>query len=706
MGRFAVISAGLWLFSELILRRIFPPTALGIRLAYDLLLVLVLIPLVYYALRAGKVLKRLLLWKIRRRLILAHIFVAFIPILLLISIVLLSALLIYYQFSYYLVLNQLGLHTGQVEAYTLALRSGIDQLLDRPALDRSELRAFLNREAQFIQGNYPQASIHLQIHNQTTGESATFHSGFAEKFQPENYRVPGWLDQTDFSGLVFEPLEVGPLVKEGFMKKRARWSDLSIRAIAFSGSHPEHGFSVEVVVPLDRFFLKKLKAALGVDLLLVKASEDEAQTFDSSRLTPDTIVASTGEEFVTNPAKLQASPLPMHLYPILWETGKESPANRFDVLYMELSLTRLHQNLFLSESSLSRDISDILKFLLMFFLVAEVVSVFIGVVLTKSITTAVYNLDRGTEIVKRGDFSHRIIVKTDDQLGELAESFNKMIESVQSLMRERVEKERLERELEIAKEVQAQLFPKCSPVIPGLEISGVCLPARTVSGDYFDYLHFTPEIVGVVVGDICGKGISAALLMANLQATLRSHVSSFGSDEGQLPGRIATDSTVAKMMEHLNRQMFGFTSPNKFASLFSAVFDRRKQNMTYCNAGHNPPILLRSGKIHRLRAGGTVVGVFEEARYVQESMPLEPGDLMLAYTDGIVEAVNEFGEEFGEERLERLLAREQHLSVETIQDQVIESIVGWSYGQERDDDMTLVVARVKEDWISTAPSDL
>jgi sigma-B regulation protein RsbU (phosphoserine phosphatase) len=228
----------------------------------------------------------------------------------------------------------------------------------------------------------------------------------------------------------------------------------------------------------------------------------------------------------------------------------------------------------------------------------------------------------------------------------------------------------------------------------------MCLPARTVSGDYFDFLSFTPEIVAVVIGDICGKGISAALLMANLQATLRTHISRMAMEDPEVFHRHLDRDMLSGMIEQINRHIYAFTSPNKFASLFTMVFDRAQRRMTYCNAGHNPPILLKGRKPHYLKTGGTVVGIFPDATFQQESVMLEPGDLMMAYTDGITEAVNEYGDEFGEEQLEQLVIRHGEEPVEDIQKYAIDAVVEWSYGRERDDDMTLVVTRVNDDWIS------
>jgi len=379
------------------------------------------------------------------------------------------------------------------------------------------------------------------------------------------------------------------------------------------------------------------------------------------------------------------------LFPISWNSGMESGGVEAQVLFVELSTSKLFHNVFRTESNVSKTILGVLQTVVGFFLVVELISLVIGILLTKSITTAVYNLDRGTQFVKRGDFSHRIIVKSADQLGALAESFNQMTEYVQTLVKERVQKERLERELEIAKEVQEQLFPHEAPRMRKMELTGLCLPARVVSGDYYDFLQLEVDRMGMALGDICGKGISAALLMANLQATLRSNVSIYLRDTG-----IHTNDGaggVSSVVKRVNEQIYHHTSANKFASFFYAVYDERNATFTYCNAGHNPPLFLNRNGCQRLSTGGTVVGIFPDADYQEETIQLQPGDLFLAYTDGIVECVSEYGEEFGEERLVRLVEENRESSAEQIQRMVVERVLEWAYEEERDDDMTLIVAK-------------
>jgi sigma-B regulation protein RsbU (phosphoserine phosphatase) len=224
-----------------------------------------------------------------------------------------------------------------------------------------------------------------------------------------------------------------------------------------------------------------------------------------------------------------------------------------------------------------------------------------------------------------------------------------------------------------------------------LDVAGICLPARTVSGDYYDFLPLGTHELALAVGDICGKGISAALLMANLQATLRSNVLNLRGI-GEMNG----DKTVAEIVKRLNSQIYSFTAANKFATFFFALYDDQRKTFTYCNAGHNPPLYLNGGKIRRLNAGGTVVGVFPDSKYEQETIQVHAGDVFAAYTDGIVESVNEFGEEYGENRLTQLIQENRHLDADSIKDAVVRQVLSWTFAEERDDDMTLIIAKILE----------
>ncbi len=698
-GKLALAGLSVWLLTQAVGVLVLPKVWIVFLVLIGRLLLL--LAFLFYLVRFFGNLRQRFLWKIRRRLILAYVFVAVIPTVLLVSIVAISALSIYHQLVYILVLNQIGQQTAQVESFTLALQSSLDDLLENPTTDWSSIQSNLDREAKFIQVHYPQAAIYLRTEEaELSGQKTDLYiAGVADLGRMKDYRVPSWLQEKNFSGLVFEPQESDLPVRVRLRQiaKEMNRSNLSIRSIVFSEYRSGKKASMEVVIPFDRYLLRSIKAAVGVDFYLSRSEtgegggEDERQGLDGQPW--GRIIASTSDRYNSESVLERIRIEAMGLFPVLWENGKESDSHLKDTLLAEISLADLYKQLFLTENKYSKLMSDVLQFFLIFFLAVEVVSLLIGVMLTKSITNAVFNLDRGTEILKQGDLNHRIVVKSNDQLGRLAESFNSMVQSLQVLLKERVEKERMDRELEIAKEVQSRLFPKCAPEISNLEICGVCLPARVVSGDFFDYLQFSNQILGITMGDICGKGISAALLMANLQATIRSQITSLDLQKRETLPDLLQKDLLSGLVGRLNRHVLEFTSSTKFATLFCAVFDQNQGSFTYCNAGHNPPLLLHDGEVHRLKTGGTVVGMFSEAVFIQETRFWKPGDIFMGYTDGLVEASNEFDEEFGEERLESLLLENASLPVDQIHAAVLQSLKHWTGPKEQDDDMTLIVAR-------------
>ncbi len=316
------------------------------------------------------------------------------------------------------------------------------------------------------------------------------------------------------------------------------------------------------------------------------------------------------------------------------------------------------------------------------FVLVELVSVVIGIRLTRTITGAVHRLYDGTQRVAEGDFSHRIKVTGSDQLAELSRSFNRMTEQVEHLLVVSKEKERLQSELEIAREVQARLFPRRAPESRTLRIRGVCNPARLVSGDYFDYEALRDSRIALALGDVAGKGISAALLMASLQSSLRAQL--------QDPEAAVSPS---KVVSRINVQLHASTAPEKFATFCFGVFDETQGKLAYTNAGHLPPMLIRGQKVQRLEVSGTVVGAFPFAKYEESCVQLESGDLLAFFTDGISEPENVYGEMFGEDRLAEMLVQNAHRSEEEIISTVLDSVQMWSGSGELQDDMTLLLVR-------------
>jgi phosphoserine phosphatase RsbU/P len=277
-----------------------------------------------------------------------------------------------------------------------------------------------------------------------------------------------------------------------------------------------------------------------------------------------------------------------------------------------------------------------------------------------------------------------------------------------SKMAERmVAEERLRRELALAAEVQQQLFPARAPASNSAELAGFCQPARGIGGDYYDFLTFGNNKIGVAVADVSGKGISAALLMSNVQASLRSQALAHNSDAA---GR----RSLAELVSAMNRLLCSSTGPASYVTFFYGEFDEGTQQLTYVNAGHNPPMLLREGEAAalgarpngngrldtarpylRLDKGGMVVGLFEDVGYEEETVQLRPGDLLLAYTDGVTEAENADGEEFGEARLQEVLTDSAGLPAAKIRDEIVRRVLAWCEGRPQHDDLTFVVLKVK-----------
>jgi sigma-B regulation protein RsbU (phosphoserine phosphatase) len=242
------------------------------------------------------------------------------------------------------------------------------------------------------------------------------------------------------------------------------------------------------------------------------------------------------------------------------------------------------------------------------------------------------------------------------------------------------QKEALERELSIAREVQRELLPHTVPKVPGLELAGACIPAVGVGGDYYDFLPLDEDRIALVIADVSGKGIPAALLMAGLQASVRS---------------LALHTTPPCEVNHrLNEMLLRSTSDSRYATLFYATYDRTSRILTYSNAGHFPPLLMTGDRATQLSVGGRPVGILEGSDYGEGVKELRVGDLIALFTDGIIEAPNRAGEEFGEERLTRVLKDRRGEPLEQVIGAALDELVRWSEGTPRHDDLTLVLARV------------
>ena len=320
------------------------------------------------------------------------------------------------------------------------------------------------------------------------------------------------------------------------------------------------------------------------------------------------------------------------------------------------------------------------------FLVLEIFAFFFGSRISGGIVAAVQALHRGTRQVAAGDLDTVIDIPNEDEFGDLAVSFNEMTTAVKKGREDALARERLTRELETAREIQMRLLPGEEPRVAGFEITGASIPSREVGGDYFDFIIQPDNRIGIAIGDVSGKGMPAALLMSNLQASLQ--------------GQVIHPSQVSEIVQRVNDLMVASTDPHMFATFFYGELDLASGAFTCTNAGHNPPLVLRrSGEIDTLGLGGLLLGMVSGMPYQQETIDLAPGEVILLYTDGITEAVGpDVAEDdpesmFGEEALYEVLRQSKDLPAVGIKEAVLAAVAGHTSGAVQSDDITLVVIR-------------
>jgi sigma-B regulation protein RsbU (phosphoserine phosphatase) len=255
-------------------------------------------------------------------------------------------------------------------------------------------------------------------------------------------------------------------------------------------------------------------------------------------------------------------------------------------------------------------------------------------------------------------------------------------ELARSLAMEAAQRERTNREMEIAREVQERLFPQEMPELPGAKIAGFCRPALGVGGDYYDVIDLGEGRLGLAIGDVSGKGISAALLMASLRASLRGVTLDGPRD-------------FAKLMHKVNQLVYEASASNRYATFFFASYDPATRKLDCVNAGHNPPVVLRGTEIIRLETGGPVVGLLPFAPYVEQALVLEPGDLLILYTDGISEAMTKDDEEWGEERMIAAALSAKSRSASDVLENIFAAADAFTAGAPQHDDMTLMILKLE-----------
>jgi sigma-B regulation protein RsbU (phosphoserine phosphatase) len=658
--------------------------------------------------------RRRMLWSLRSKLVLTYLLIGLAPVVLFVTLVTISA---------YIAAGQFAIHLADTR-----LQAELNQM----ASDNGHLTAMMRRFVEANPGQAPPrgsepgaASDARPVHRETR----TFING-APLMQEDRgvktpFGLPPWaadLKGESFQGLV---LDNGELFLVAIHQERLKDGRL---------------FSAMTSLPVDAAVMDGIADGLGrVGLLRrrtgtspgVEAQNDlTAQRSQApvanqlDRAEPGAGAGVTARSWVyggSEPPSAGLSDIRVRFVSTTsitdWDTGEADNA----LIEVDSRPSLLYRQLF--GASLGGVVTSGIRIglisLCVAFALLELLALVLAIRLSRTITASVADLYEATQKIDRGELDHLIRVNRDDQLAELSKSFNRMTGSLQRLLLEQQEKERLQNELSIAQEVQANLFPRQDCDLSTLQLHGVCRPARSVSGDYYDFLVFHEEAVngartarrdtgvGIALGDISGKGISAALLMATLHSAVRAY--RFASEElvyseSQVDGLTASRDgngglsgelfeSPGRILSLLNRHLYRSTQPEKYATLFLAHYDADSSMMTYSNGGQLPPLVLgQDGSVRRLDKGGTVVGLMDGMSYEEDSFKMQPGDIMVAYSDGVTEPENDFGE-FGEEQMMEVIRLYRDQPLHVISSQVMQALDAWIGAEEQPDDITLVLAR-------------
>jgi sigma-B regulation protein RsbU (phosphoserine phosphatase) len=373
-----------------------------------------------------------------------------------------------------------------------------------------------------------------------------------------------------------------------------------------------------------------------------------------------------------------------------WQTGLTQRL----AISLDAPLGRLYDQLAAANSAplgvaMGRwNFSTFLAFLAGLFLIIEGAALYVGAWFGRSITSAIHELFTGTERVRQGDFAHRIAIESRDQLGDLAESFNRMSGSIAHLLHVQREKQQLDDELRIARDIQKSLLPVAPPAMAGLDIVDICEPAREVGGDYYDFFELGPRQMGVLIADVSGKGTSAALYMAELK--------------GLVLALSRTHRSPRALLVELNDLLADHLDNRSFITMTYAVIDLDAGTLTMARAGHTPMIVVSGGVCEVLVPGGMVLGLRLpgaserfEAVLEEYTRPLTRGDLIVLYTDGITEAMNLDGDLFGDQALSAVLCATANQDPAAVRERVVRDVRAFVGEAEPHDDMTMVLVRIE-----------
>jgi sigma-B regulation protein RsbU (phosphoserine phosphatase) len=606
----------------------------------------------YLAFRAISWWRNRLLWSLRNRLIVAYLFIAVVPVLLLLTLAILAGQILYSQLGGYLLYED--------------IHNRLDDMADSAANIAAAERTLPASISDKAVEDALEAQIHVAYLGELPGLKIEFHA------DPRRLARIAGLNVKEFTGILQSGGQTHLIAMREVESARGKsLIELSLRVT------PEF---LETVAPdLGPIQVTALQRADDQDSVNAVQLGKVRYRFLNRISTRHRTLQNANYWFdpvIEGFSKLDAT--------YLEEGGKAAEKQPVFAAFTARPSV-LNGRIFSSLGEFSGSRVFGFELVAAFLLLIEIVALITGIVLTRAITSAVAELYRATQSVQEGDLTYRVKIERRDQLGILGESFNLMTSSILNLIEEQRQRQRLENEISIAREVQNQLFPQRVPSVPGVEIEAICKAARTVSGDYYDFIQLSPTRIAIAIADISGKGISAALLMASLQAALRSQLLAPGSDS----------MSTAELVSRLNRHLVRNTADDRFATFFVAVYDSSTRILRYTNAGHLPSFCICGDHAFYLDKGGMVLGVFEEYVFEEGSEIVPPDSILVGYSDGLVEPENVYGEEFGIQRLRDAAIRLHASSPKAVAQGMMQAAEEWAGTAEQADDMTVIVARLR-----------
>ncbi len=655
--------------------------------------------ILFFVILAFRFLKAKVLWRLRNRLIVTYMFIAVVPTLLLVGMTVVTLYLLAGQFANFVVISEIRLQMQHVESVNAAIANELALRMDRgepptvALLDslRKTDEIWKHRDVCAWNGSKP-----LPVCAEAQGKTPFSQPLFVKGPFSEIVR--------DHGNLFLRAARVVPVRND---KLTVVSSEVLDEALMQEISKNLGEITLYSVGLNQRGAASEAKQGSATPPGPVSPNGAQASAADAKNTANESLRAT----FTVGTVPDQSSFLDHQitfgtpLSSFDWRTGEHELSS--PVVKVTTRPSVLYDRLFATLGDFAKGVEAILLVIAIVLAIIELLALVIGTIMTRSITGAVAQLYRATQHIDKGDFSHRIPVKSTDQLAQLALSFNSMTASIEKLIIEQKEKQRMENELVIAQEVQAQLFPREISQLKSLEVHGFCRPARTVSGDYYDFLTISSDRMILAAGDVSGKGISAALLMATIHSAVRAY-STEGTPLLREPIAVGAGPTMilasrtegaeaspGALLSLLNHQLYESTPQEKYATLFLASYDGRSRKLVYSNGGHLPPIIIGDdGALRRLDQGGMVVGLFDNLAFDEATVLLRPGDIFIAYSDGITEPENDFGE-FGEQRLIDVIRQNRDLPLHEITALVTSAVDDWIGDKEQPDDITLVLARAR-----------